>query len=508
LNKEQTLNLIAVLIAFFSVPATISGIGTLGPDIGASFDIALVEIQWIFTIFLLCSAGLTVPAGTLAMDLGKFRVFGAGALLIGAASVLSALSSNYATLLIARGIAGCGAAALLATGPPILAAMTTGAARNRAFSWFGTAIGAGLALGPLLAATISTAFGWYAVFWGQAALFLTAGVLMASISKADATPSTPRKFHAIDAVVYFLALVGFFYLVIEGPSAGLGDLTVRIAGSVAALGFAQILITRWRRPSRTHLLSAPFWAWTVSAVFPSFSFFVFLLYMPTYLFVVQGVATVSIGWIMTALTIPMVIFPMVTSPLLNRGVRASTIFSVSALLILAGMVGFLTTVTPEAPRCIVVMLGLIGAGTGMLFSLTDAQALSEVGDSEVTRAASLINTMRLGSEAAASAAFGSVLWLSAMQWAKHAQTDANQLAGDVGVSRMLSQLLAGALKVPSELNALAAEAFHAAFSDTIAVMLLISGITVAATYALWLVGAVRDKQRHSIHDKTDSVVTK
>ncbi len=501
MSNEQTLCLTAVLIAFFSIPATISGVGTLGPGINASFGITAVDIQWVFTIFLLCSAGLTVPAGALARDLGMFRVFGAGSFLLSAASVLSALSPNFATLLAARGIAGCGAAALLATGPPILAAMTTEAIRNRAFSWFGTTIGLGLALGPLLTATAATAFGWHSVFWGQTILFLAAGLMMTRNGNTYETPSTQRRFRAIDAAVYFVAIVGLFYVIIEGPSTGLDNLFVQIAGSVAALGLAQLLITRPRRKDRTPDFPTPFWAWAVSSVFPSFSFFVFLLYLPTYLFVVQGADTVSVGWFMMALTIPMVGFPMVTSPLLNRGIRALTIFTVSSLLILGGMVCFVTTVTPNAPLGIVVTLGSIGAGTGMLFSLIDAQAMSEVNDGEVTRAASLINTMRLGSEATASAVFGSVLWLAALLWAERAPAEAAQLAGNAEVPSMLSQLLTGAPQVPSGLNVLASQAFHAAFNDAIVVMFLISTLTVAASYVLWLVGAIQAKRHRDARDK-------
>ena len=462
----------AVLLAFFSIPATISGVATLGVMLGQSFDVSLTEIQWVFTLFLLCSAGLTVSAGKLAGNIGKFRVFIIGAFVLSIASFVSALSSNFTILLVARGIAGGGAAALLATGPAILSSVFQGDERNIAFSWFGTAVGSGLAFGPLLTAIIMNELGWKSVFFAHSFIFFSAAVIMLPAKGQDLLQKKMVPFDTTKAILQFITLFSISYVVIEGPVVGLTNQTVLYFSGVALLGIFLMYVRKRkvRSPKSSQLTQASFWAWSVSAIFPSFTFFVFLLYMPTYLFVVFNLEAIQIGWYMAALTLPMVLFPLSTNVLLRKGFSSVFIFAVASTSILIGMAHFILFVSPEKVQNIIYSFFLIGSGTGILFSLTDSQALQKISDNEVSQASGIINTLRLGSEAIAAAAYGSIFWLAVQNWA-HQNPDILSMLSQRGPSdTMLSELAVGKLSLPSNLAHFGSLAFHSAFKNTIVVM--------------------------------------
>src|SRR5688500_20356352 len=99
-----------------------------------------------------------LAAGSMADMIGRRRVFATGVSVFAAAGVLSALSWNVVVLDVLRALAGVGAAAAAASSAALLASAFTGRARIRAFSYFGTALGVGLAFGPTVAGLLVDGF--------------------------------------------------------------------------------------------------------------------------------------------------------------------------------------------------------------------------------------------------------------------------------------------------------------------------------------------------------------
>src|SRR5690242_12197267 len=152
------------------------------PDIAADLGAGLSASSWIVASTSVGLAVALVPAGALGDDVGRRRVFTAGAVLLAASSALAAPAPNAWLLVAARVLQGVASAAVLACGLALLGAAYPGRARLAATAWWGAAFGAGVALGPVLMALVQVASSWritYLVLAGlAAALALVAPALL------------------------------------------------------------------------------------------------------------------------------------------------------------------------------------------------------------------------------------------------------------------------------------------------------------------------------------------
>ena len=144
------------------------------PDIAADLGAGVSASSWIVASTSVGLAVALVPAGALGDDVGRRRVFTAGAVLLAASSALAAPAPNAWLLVAARVLQGVASAAVLACGLALLGAAYPGRARLAATAWWGAAFGAGVALGPVLMALVQAASSWritYLVLAGVVGVF-------------------------------------------------------------------------------------------------------------------------------------------------------------------------------------------------------------------------------------------------------------------------------------------------------------------------------------------------
>lgn len=107
----------------------------------------------------LCVALLT--SGAVADDFGRQKVFVAGALLLAVSSVGTAVATDTVLFVAARILQGVGGAALIACSLGLITQVfPPGPARNHATGVWGAALGAGIAVGPLVAGVASAVLSW------------------------------------------------------------------------------------------------------------------------------------------------------------------------------------------------------------------------------------------------------------------------------------------------------------------------------------------------------------
>ena len=115
------------------------------PTIQRELGFAEGQLQWLVTAYALTFGGFLLLAGRAADVFGRLRMFVAGILLFGVASLAAGLAADALTLVAARAGQGMGGAAV---SPAALALLTTtfreGAERNRALGVFGAVASAGV----------------------------------------------------------------------------------------------------------------------------------------------------------------------------------------------------------------------------------------------------------------------------------------------------------------------------------------------------------------------------
>lgn len=410
----RTLTLIAVLLAVFVVPMSISGTAVALPDIRASTHAELAPLQWVVNAFNVAFACFTLVWGSVADIIGRVKAFAAGAAIYAAASLASAFATDVLWLDAARALAGIGGAAIFSCGAAIVSTIFEGTARAKAFAYFGTVAGVGVALGPSLSGALVQTLGWRWVFAVHAIALVVVLIAVPAISKAmPVTGSTGARIDFAGSALFVVAMVLLTTAIVQGSQWGWGSVGVvtLFAGAIVVLAVFAFVENRREHPmlDLSVLRSRRFVGLCLVPVAGSIGFVTMLTYLPSYLTAVTGRDTGAAGLIMVLLTAPVLVCPMLAAKLVTRGVSALTLIYVSLACLIVGDVA-LSLFSPDIAIAVVALPMIVtGAGMGLAAGLVDGQALEQVDPAKAGMAAGFLNTLRLGSEAIAVAVYGSAL---------------------------------------------------------------------------------------------------
>jgi predicted MFS family arabinose efflux permease len=219
------------------------------------------------------SIGLGVAllsTGAVADDLGRRRALVLGSLVLAVSSVVCALSPTTAVLVAGRIAAGVGGAALIAAGLGLIGhAFPAGTPEaRRASGIWGAALGAGIAVGPLLATGAERFAGWAASYWLEAVLAV-ALALAARFLLEESRAEHPRSVD-VPGVVLLAAGVGVLLTgLVEARSGPTRPLViVLVLGGLLLLGLWLLVERRSSAPMIDVGLfrSPPFLAATLAAL--------------------------------------------------------------------------------------------------------------------------------------------------------------------------------------------------------------------------------------------------
>jgi MFS family permease len=157
------------------------GFGSIVPVIALyarSFDVPQSAIGVAIGAYGLARFLIAVPAGQLADRLGRRNVLALGGLVTAAGNLLCAYAPDFVTFVVARFIAGAGAAFVVNTGQIVLADITTPAERGRVMAVYQGAFLFAVSVGPLPGGLLAEHYGLPAPFVAYA----VAGALAAALA--------------------------------------------------------------------------------------------------------------------------------------------------------------------------------------------------------------------------------------------------------------------------------------------------------------------------------------
>jgi MFS family permease len=194
-------------------------------DIVKDLDTTLTGVQSAISLYALVMAALMITGSKMGARLGYGRVFTLGAIIYGTGALVTSLSPGLSAMLFGWTLLeGIGAALIF---PAILSIATmkfAGAARTRALSIIGAAIGVGAALGPIVGGLITTYLTWRISFLMET--LVTAGVVL--MMRGTLEPRRERPAESFDLVGVALSALGFSLIVLGTLSIGsYGLLTAR-----------------------------------------------------------------------------------------------------------------------------------------------------------------------------------------------------------------------------------------------------------------------------------------
>lgn len=218
------------------------------PAMQASLGATVVDLQWVLNGYNLFLSVLLLLGGALGDKLGRRRVFLAGLLWFGLASLGCGLAPSVGWLVAARVLQGIGGALLI---PGSLALLTTAYPREERGaaigSWSGaTAITA--AAGPLAGGWLVDTVSWRPIFLLQLPLAaLTFAMVWWRVPRAHS--ATPGRLDLPGAGLVTVGLGALTWALIESSRRGLADPWVQAATGAGLLLLATFLWHERRHPS-------------------------------------------------------------------------------------------------------------------------------------------------------------------------------------------------------------------------------------------------------------------
>ncbi|WP_240197236.1 MFS transporter [Nonomuraea lactucae] len=492
-------------MAVFVVPTSVSGTALALPFIGADTGAGLVPLQWVVNGFNVTFACFTLVWGSIADVIGRVRAFGLGAGIFAVASVISTSATDIVILDVARGLAGIGGAAIFSCGSAIVSTVFNGQARTRAFALFGTVAGVGISFGPSLSGLLVDGLGWRWIFAVHA--LALGGVLLFLRAMGRVVPEPQRGGAPVDVLgsaLFILAMLLLTCGIVQGSQWEWTSPAVvgLLAGAAVVLALFVAVERRRDNPvlDLSLLANRRFLALSLVPVAGSFGFITMLTYLPTYLTTVGGHSGSMAGLLMVLLTAPMLICPLIAAKLVSRGVPVLAVIYASLLLLVVGVTCFTLFGAHMPVAAAALPMLLTGVGMALTAGLVDGAALEMVAPEKAGMAAGLLNTLRLGSEAVAVAAYGSLLAtflssaVSAGIGAFAATGDPAGVAGDVAAGDLDSATRAVAPLLRGPFTGFLISAYDSAFHDVVWVLAAICLLILLAVAALLRTGGRRTEK--------------
>lgn len=434
--------LLSICLAALVLPMSFTGGAVARPAIGHELGGTAVQLTWITNAFMLTFGSLLMAAGALADQYGRKKLFTIGTALFTLTSFAQGFAPSVPWLDVLRALQGVAGAAALASGSAALAQEFEGHAQTRAFSMLGTTFGIGLAFGPLAAGLLIESFGWRAIFFATASVGALSMIFGLPRMRETKDPGAT----GLDwpGTLTFTGTLAFFtFGVIQGPESGWSSpLVVTLLTASALLLVAFVIIeNRVARPMLDlSLFRIPrFVGVQVLPIGTCYCYIVLVVILPLRFIGIEGMSEVQAGWMMLALSAPMLIIPFLAAQL-TRWFSPGLLCGMGFLIAAAGLHWFsLSEVGSSGPDLILPML-LIGVGAGLPWGLMDGLAIGVVPKERAGMATGIFNTARVAGEGVALAIVSAVL-------ASLAQTYLlGSLPADIpGVAHAAQQVAAGDL---------------------------------------------------------------
>jgi EmrB/QacA subfamily drug resistance transporter len=226
--------LVAIGLGTFMLAQDLAALNVALPSIERDLNVDLRTVQWVVNAYLLVYGMVIISGGRLADELGRRRVFIAGAVIFGAASFLGGFAPNAYWLIGARALMGIGAGLML---PAVLGMGYAVLPEEKAELAGGLVVGAygvGMAVGPMIGGALTESLGWR---WVQFVNLPIAALVIFGIWRTvppEGRPGRP-KIDYPGIIVLSAALFSLLFALDQVTAWGWGDWRILLGFALAAV---------------------------------------------------------------------------------------------------------------------------------------------------------------------------------------------------------------------------------------------------------------------------------
>ncbi|MCX4801851.1 DHA2 family efflux MFS transporter permease subunit [Streptomyces sp. NPDC058682] len=308
--------LLGLLIAALDQTIVSTALPTIVSDLGG-----MAHLSWVVTAYMLASTAATPLWGKLGDQYGRKKLFQYAIVLFLIGSALCGIAQDMPQLIGFRALQGLGGGGLIVLSMAIVGDIVPPRERGKYQGLFGGVFGATSVLGPLLGGLFVDNLSWRWVFYINLPIGLVALVVIAAVLHIPARSSR----HTIDYLGTFLIACVATCLVLVaslGGTWGWGSaqiIGVAVLGAVLLVGF--LLVERKAAEPVLPLGLFRIRTFTLCSAISfvvGFAMFGAMVYLPTFLQIVQGVSPTMSGVHMLPMVIGMLLTSTVSGQIVSR----------------------------------------------------------------------------------------------------------------------------------------------------------------------------------------------
>lgn len=217
-SRRRTWTLCVACCAVLLVISSMVALNTALGDIAMATSANQTQLTWIIDSYTLTLACLLLPAGAIGDRYGRRGALLFGLTVFALASIVPALSTHPLHIVVARAVAGVGAAFIMPATLSLITASYPADQRTKAVGiWAGIA-GCGAVVGMLGSGVLLHFWPWQSIFWAFAVSSFTLVVLAMTITSSRDPEAKPLD--VTGAVVIAAAVASLVYAILAAPDLG------------------------------------------------------------------------------------------------------------------------------------------------------------------------------------------------------------------------------------------------------------------------------------------------
>ncbi len=337
------------------------------PTLGRQLHAGVSSLAWVVDTYVLCFAGLLLPAGHIGDRFGRKGALQCGLLIFLAAASIGAFSAVSWELILARAVMGIGAALVMPGTLSILATVFPPAERHQAIAIWAAVAGGAVAISIIWSGAMLEHFWWGSIFLGMAvvaALALVAGWFLLPTSRHPDEGGVDW----LGAALSIIGVTGLLYGFIQAPDNGWTNAEILAAFAVGIVGLAAFVV--WERRHPNPMLDIRFFAerrfsfGSLSIAAAYFALFGMYFVLTQYLQLVRGYSPLMAGVYALPAGLAQFAVSNLSRPLVvRRGFRPVLTGGLTASA--AGLLVLATAGTASPMWVVEIGLGLLGVGIGL-----------------------------------------------------------------------------------------------------------------------------------------------